>query len=146
MENINFFKGKGGFTLLEIVMVVAIIAVLAILSFNSLSYARITGRDTRRVADISTIRSALNLYYLQTGSYPTAITPGNSLLRGSTIILEEIPSNPTPRADNGCADKDYDYAQISGGISYTLSFCLGYPQEDISGGAHVAIPEGILPN
>jgi len=134
-----------GFTFIEIMVVILIIAIIATIVAAAIQYVRITSRDTRRISDINQIRSALNLYYSKYSQYPTAITPGQSFQVNGITYLSAVPSNPLPRTDNGCANKEYEYTQTSAGISYTLSFCLGYAQNTISGGAKIAIPEGILP-
>jgi type II secretion system protein G len=59
-----------GFTLIELLVVVAIIGVLATLVLSSLSNARSRSRDARRLADIRTIQTALEVYYVDNGVYP----------------------------------------------------------------------------
>ncbi len=132
------------FTFVEIMVVVAIIAVLATLVIINIQSVKISGRDLKRVSDVNEIRNALNLYYSKYSQYPTMITPGQQFAVGSVIYLEKVPNNPSPQTDNGCPNKDYDYSQINGGISYTLSFCLGYKQDAIPAGINKAIPEGIV--
>jgi prepilin-type N-terminal cleavage/methylation domain-containing protein len=138
----NFQKA---FTFIEIIIVVAIISAIATLLVVAVQAIRISGRDIKRVNDINEIRNALNLYYSKYSQYPTLITPGQTFSVGSIKYLEKVPTNPTPHTDKGCPDKDYDYAQTNGGISYTLSFCLGYKQDAIPAGSNKAIPEGIVP-
>ncbi len=141
----KLLRNTNGYSFIEMIIVVAIVSILATLVIVSVQSARISARDSRRVSDINEIRSALNLYYSKYNQYPTAITPGQALTVNSVIYLESVPHNPTPYTDNGCPDKDYDYSQISSGLSYTLSFCLGYKQDTISAGSNIAIPEGISP-
>jgi prepilin-type N-terminal cleavage/methylation domain-containing protein len=62
-------KSKG-FTLIELLVVVAIIGVLATIVLASLSDARARARDAKRLADIRTIQTALEVYHLDNGSYP----------------------------------------------------------------------------
>ncbi len=127
----NFLqKPRKGFSFIEIMIVVTIIALLATLIVSSIQSARISGRDTRRVSDITEIRNALNLYYSRYNNYPTtvAVTPGLPFqvsAASQTIYLEQVPMNPTPRNDVSCGDKEYEYYQTSNGFSYTLTFCLG---------------------
>lgn len=139
-------KNTNGFSFVEMIIVVAIVSMLATLVIVSVQSARISARDSRRISDINEIRSALSLYYSKYNQYPTAITPGQAFTVNSVIYLETVPHNPTPYTDNGCPNKDYDYAQTSGGLSYTLTFCLGYMQADITAGSKMAVPEGIVPN
>ena len=54
---------KKGFTLIELLVVISIISLLATLAVTSLQNAQKKSRDTRRIADLRQIRTALELYY-----------------------------------------------------------------------------------
>ncbi len=92
-------KSKG-FTLIELLVVVAIIGILATVVLASLSSGRASARDARRLADIKTIQTALELYALDNGGqYPT---PGwaSSNVASSWAALETqlgttLPKDPT---------------------------------------------------
>lgn len=60
-----------GFTLIELLVVIAIIALLSSVVIASLSTARAKSRDARRLADISQVRTALELYYDSNQGYPS---------------------------------------------------------------------------
>lgn len=144
----RLLRNTRGFSFVEMIIVVAIIATLATLVVISIQSARISGRDSRRLSDINEIRSALNLYYSKYSQYPTAIIPGQIFSVNSITYLEKVPSNPQPYTDGACTDtnpSDYAYTQTSSGLSYTLTFCLGYKQSDVTAGNNKAIPEGIVP-
>lgn len=59
-----------GFTLIELLVVIAIIGLLASTVIASLSSARVKARDARRIADLRSIRTALELYVSSNGQYP----------------------------------------------------------------------------
>lgn len=59
-----------GFTLIELLIVIAIIAVLATLALVSLTAAQQRSRDTKRVADMKSMQTALELYYSENADYP----------------------------------------------------------------------------
>lgn len=69
----NFFTThkKSGFTVLELLIVVAIIGILSAIILSQVSKARARGRDTRRIEDVRTLQTALELYYTANYRYPT---------------------------------------------------------------------------
>lgn len=75
-------KNKG-FTLIELLVVVAVIGVLASIVLSSLSDVRVRARDAKRLADIRTIQSALEIYNLDNGKYPTVPTGVSGAWSGS---------------------------------------------------------------
>ncbi len=59
------------FTLIELLVVIAIIGLLSTIAVVSLSNSRSKARDAKRVADFKQIKTALDLYFDETGAYPT---------------------------------------------------------------------------
>jgi hypothetical protein len=96
------------------------------------------------LADIKQIQLALKMYYNDTGTFPSSITPGSSISKGGANYMLRVPSNPKPWPDNGCPDQDYQYKQLEGGKRYMLTFCLGDTTDDLSKGSHIATSNGIL--
>ena len=63
---------RAGFTLIELLIVIAIIGVLAAAVIANFNSARERARDSRRKADLTAIRQALQLYYNDFGKFPAA--------------------------------------------------------------------------
>lgn len=71
MNHCKFTATKDtGFTLIELLVVIAIIGLLSSIVLVSLSTARSKGMDAQRVANISAVRTALELYYGSHNGYP----------------------------------------------------------------------------
>jgi prepilin-type N-terminal cleavage/methylation domain-containing protein len=141
-----------GFTLIELLVVIAIIGLLSTLSIVALNSARARARDARRLSDIQQIQSALEMFYNDANSYPTAVTAG-STIAGSSTYLAIVPKAPTP-ADNNtgavctASSSAYVYATQNGtgGVangSYTLTYCLGGLTGSVAAGLNTATPAGI---
>lgn len=111
-----------GFTLIELLVVISIIGILVGLSIFGLQSARESSRNSRRKADIELIRSGIEIYKADCGSYPLALgtslsgseTTGNTCLT-STVYIAEVPTDPLP-------SRLYYYS--SDGVVYELCAAL----------------------
>ena len=63
---------RRAFTLIELVVVISILAILSGVLVPRVSNHLKAARDARRLSDIKAVRSAVEQYYLDHGSYPTA--------------------------------------------------------------------------
>jgi prepilin-type N-terminal cleavage/methylation domain-containing protein len=143
--NFNIIKKytlKGGFTLVELLVVISVIFFLATVVLGSLQSAGSKGRDAKRISDLQSVAGALELYYQDNGSYP----PGNCISspwwgcwgstngqQGSTELrllpatyIPRMPQDPT-FYDNGfvCTynpgNNQRSYMYYSDGQNYILS-------------------------
>jgi len=111
-----------GFTLIELLVVISIIGILVGLSIFGLQSARESSRNSRRKADLELIRSGIEIYKADCGSYPTTLgtslsgseTTGNTCLT-STVYIAETPTDPLPLQT---------YYYTSGGLTYELCAAL----------------------
>mgnify|MGYP001399066370 CR=1 FL=1 len=66
------FRAGRAFTLIELLVVIAIIGVLSSVVLVSVNASRRKSKDARRVADLKTINTAIQLYYDDFGRYQKA--------------------------------------------------------------------------
>ncbi len=137
---------KKGFTLVELLVVIAIIAILSTLSVVALNSARAKARDARRLSDIKQIRTALDMYYDSSSTYPAACSALGSSTGclcltsvgwvsssvsdcTGTIFMQKVPKDP--------GTYSYDYTVDVNGTSYTIAYTLE------NGGAKTATPNSM---
>lgn len=140
---------KKGFTLIELLVVIAIIGLLSTLAVVALGSAREKARDSKRLADLKQVQTALELYYTDNNAYPIVAAPGADLGAGNFACLNnagfaaagcaspymgQVPVGPSP-AEN------YVYTSASG-TTYTVDATL---EGDVNGlnGDITATPSGI---
>jgi len=141
---------KKGFTLIELLVVIAIIGLLSTLSVLALNSARARSRDAKRITDIKQIQTAVEMYYNDTGVYPSSLSAGDAIATGSNTYMVAMPSAPTPVDGAACVSANeyvYKYNASSGfGGSYTIRYCLGAATGGVPAGVNTATPAGITLN
>ncbi|MDX2776131.1 prepilin-type N-terminal cleavage/methylation domain-containing protein [Streptomyces caniscabiei] len=104
----NTYISRQGFTIVELLIVIVVVAVLAAVSVSALNGTQQRARDTQRVHDMQTIVKALELYKIQTGTYPpvhptnqisgwevSSINPGQFLSALKTSgVVSSVPVDP----------------------------------------------------
>lgn len=83
MKNSRDKEGKGGFTLLELLVVISIIALLAGLILSTAGYIQREGARSRTKAEIAALEAALESYKADMGDYPA----GTNLAGGTNVNL-----------------------------------------------------------
>ncbi|MDP2684463.1 MAG: prepilin-type N-terminal cleavage/methylation domain-containing protein [bacterium] len=141
---------QSGFTLIELLVVISIIGILSSFAVVSLNNARNKARDALRKADMTQIRTAINLYYdendvypicgtwddnaadfgasLQTGSNCYNTTLSTALTAGAKPYLGQMPKDPKNPTNNPALDTTYLYRYVSD--SNGSAFVLVYRIED----------------
>ncbi|MBP9822184.1 MAG: type II secretion system protein [Candidatus Pacebacteria bacterium] len=112
------FNLSRGFTLIELLVVMAIIAILSTLLILQFNVARGKSRDTKRIADISSLQAAVEQYYNDNGGeYPPAPLAYSDLQQ--FISTATLPTDPL----SGDA---YYYAVTTNHSKYALYTELEY--------------------
>ena len=116
-----------GFTLVELLVVISIIGLLATVVGVSLGSARIKAKSARRVADLNQIRLALEMYYGDNNSYPSANGyrsectcwggyTADNVIPGITPYMNVFPTDPAMNK-SACTSC---YLYYSNGIDYKV--------------------------
>jgi len=98
-------RRHGGFTLLEVLVVVAILAILATIIVPKIMKRPEEARRTKAIMDIKAIETALNLYHLDSGVYPSTEQGLEALVTKPTTgvipknwkeggYLDKVPKDP----------------------------------------------------
>src|SRR3990172_10575317 len=81
-----------GFTLIELLIVVAIIAILAAIAIPNFLAAQVRSKVSRAQADMRSLATALESYYVDNNSYPFPRDVGNPFsYPGNGFTFEGIP-------------------------------------------------------
>ena len=78
---------KSGFTLVELLVVVAIIGLLSGMVIISIKDVKAKSRDSRRVSDMNTIVTALNMYHNDNNAYPITDESGIYITGSDTLSV-----------------------------------------------------------
>ena len=122
-SKISNLKSRKGFSLVELLVVITIIAILSVVAYTAVGGQTNAARDAKRKQDITTIQSALQLYYSEFNSYPSApLTNGiNDNPATSTGLIPKRFLSSIPKDPNG---KDYAYQIDSTDDGYILGATL----------------------
>lgn len=122
----SMHKSKSGFTIVELLIVIVVIGVLASITIVAYNGFQARAIKARRLSDMSTIVKALNLYKIQTGSYPvtqsnstggwerSAVNPQNFLQALKTSgIISSVPVDPINSAPQGSSGPENTFTSYT---------------------------------
>ncbi|KKS40513.1 hypothetical protein A3H03_00030 [Candidatus Kuenenbacteria bacterium RIFCSPLOWO2_12_FULL_42_13] len=157
-------KDQRGFTLIELLVVIAIFALMANITMISLDRAKRESRDTKRMSDVNQLRSALQLYIMDKGTYPD----GDGIALGSAtravldtrgwaaspptmpVFMPTVPRDPkkinqpeSPCTDVSTSPCDYGYTFLSAD-SYAMYFYLEGKVSDKDPGLYRVTKDSIV--
>ncbi len=92
--NIKTYRSNAGFTLLELLVVLAILAMLAGLVGPKVMEQFGRGKHDAAVAQIGNLKSALELYKLDSGNYPQSMEALTKGANGAKPVLDKLPKDP----------------------------------------------------
>lgn len=145
------FKNKKGFTLIELLVVIAIIGLLSTLAVVALTSARTKARDSKRVADMKQVQTAMELYYSANNGYP-ACGAGTLLSACGALAPDFLPGVATVKDPGGvaaaCANPavakcNYAFGAAGADEGYRVNFWLEGATGDLAAGAHRVTAKGI---
>jgi general secretion pathway protein G len=135
-------RKQSGFTLLELLIVIVIIGILALIIVPGLASGPKRARDAQRKSDLRAVKNALETYFNDNNSYPsastTAVTPATDATISGALVpnyMKVIPDDPK----GGSAHYNYTCTTVTSGTC--TAFKLDADLENTSD--HGA---GVLPN
>lgn len=159
-------KNKKGFTLIELLVVIAIIGLLSTLAVVALTSARQKARDSKRVADMKQLQTAMEMFFSANGTYkPTGCAGANTAVSACTgtgaagladfmgnIANLKDPSKPAALCNHTTVTSpptlctslcDYAFSEAATAATFKVAFCLEGDTGDLKKGQHLLTERGI---
>jgi type II secretion system protein G len=97
-------KKNFGFTLIELLIVVAIIAILAAIAIPNFLAAQIRSKVTRQRAELRTLTTALESYYVDNTAYPMMVNQAGNLQDTGQLHISNTITSPVSYISRQPAD------------------------------------------
>ena len=121
-------RGKGAFTLVELLLVIAILGILAAISAGQFVNAQRKARDAQRKTDLGSVQRALEMYFADYSAFPAEEDIsgiwGGEFSDGETIYMKVLPVAP--------GALPYCYVVSGDGMAYGLFAVLENCPEGVS--------------
>lgn len=115
---------KKGFSLVELLVVITIMAILSVVAYQAFGGQTASARNARRTQDLSSIQSALEIFFIENGNrYPAQLDDGDSNTNTDDLVpkyMSKIPKDPYEIA----ADTFNDYSYTKNSKTYQLGATL----------------------
>lgn len=146
MEQHFIIKRRGGFTLLEMLIVIALIGILVSIGVASYSQAQKKSRDSRRLSDLKAVQSGYEQYYADnSAAYPYLVgtsTSGTTTLVNCPSTIESAGHSYLPAGyptdPKGSGSYVYTFTCTQDAVTKQVTYCLcatlesGTPNSDAS--------------
>lgn len=121
IEKINLKSRSTGFSLVELLVVITIIAILSVVAYTALGGQTEKARNARRQSDLSTIQSALEIYFIEhNNKYPEFLDDN----KATSVDKDLVPKYMPKMAKDPSNDNPYGYAVIGSNKKYQLAATL----------------------
>lgn len=123
MENLKSkLTNRKGFSLVELLVVITIIAILSVVAYTAVGGQTTKAKDSRRMQDLTTIQTALEIFFADKGEYPTKLDNGTNDQTGSATDL--VPKYMPKMALDPVTLKEYTYKTNTTRKKYQLAATL----------------------
>jgi general secretion pathway protein G len=109
-----------GFTLVELLVVIGIISILATILLLQLGTARAKSRDAKRIADVNQVRSALEAYFDDNGTYPIFADFATLAPKYLSVVPKDPLTSSCTTAYNGAGCYGYAWATAAPTVKYQI--------------------------
>jgi len=92
----RFANRPSGFTILDVVVIIIVVGFFAVIIIPGLINGPSRARDATRKSDLRAIKTQLEAYYSEKGSYPTKLS---ELEAGATPFMKKVPRDPSTKKE-----------------------------------------------
>lgn len=136
---------KNGFTLIELLVVISIVAILASVVFFALSQFREKAKGAKYIVNINSIQRALEMYYLDYGTYVIPGTGYNGEGHGylSYSDGQTYPKSPAQQlVDEGYLSQNTHDAILLDGYNTNVNYLIYHCNNGTEYSLSVTLPDG----